>query len=263
MPDCSISSCDRPAIARGWCHAHYKRWQKHGDPDQGGPLPLSGHGKCRVEGCENAAHQHGYCASHKHRLDVHGDARAGRRPRNSDPDFCSVDGCERAVVSRGLCNNHYKRVRAHGDPLAGGISPLRGQSLQARHAHYTDQRQPDECWPWLASLSPKGYGQLQDGTSNVAAHRVAYEMAHGPIPEGHQVHHTCETKACQNPAHLVAMEPGAHTLAGSGFSGTNSRKTHCKRGHPLTPDNVYSYGGNRACKTCAIQRARSQGRRSR
>jgi hypothetical protein len=29
---CSVEACQNPAIARGWCHKHYKRWQLHGDP---------------------------------------------------------------------------------------------------------------------------------------------------------------------------------------------------------------------------------------
>jgi hypothetical protein len=33
---CQIEGCDKPMIARGWCHMHYKRWQKHGSPDIAG-----------------------------------------------------------------------------------------------------------------------------------------------------------------------------------------------------------------------------------
>ena len=29
---CSVPDCDKAAITRGWCQAHYRRWQRHGDP---------------------------------------------------------------------------------------------------------------------------------------------------------------------------------------------------------------------------------------
>lgn len=32
---CSIDGCGKPTAARGWCHAHYKKWQLHGDPTHG------------------------------------------------------------------------------------------------------------------------------------------------------------------------------------------------------------------------------------
>jgi hypothetical protein len=32
---CSVESCDKRAIARGWCDTHYRRWQRHGDADRG------------------------------------------------------------------------------------------------------------------------------------------------------------------------------------------------------------------------------------
>jgi len=38
----------------------------------------------------------------------------------------------------------------------------------------------------------------------------------------------------------------------------NSQKTHCKRGHELTPDNCYENRAGRKCKTCARDRAAAQ-----
>ncbi len=31
-PLCSIEECSKPALARGWCSAHYQMWRAHGDP---------------------------------------------------------------------------------------------------------------------------------------------------------------------------------------------------------------------------------------
>ena len=66
----------------------------------------------------------------------------------------------------------------------------------------------DACWPWTAATLPKGYGYFSvgsrtDGTQRTAyAHRVAYTIAHGPIPDGLHVLHKCDSPGCCNPAHL-------------------------------------------------------------
>lgn len=60
-----------------------------------------------------------------------------------------------------------------------------------------------ECWPWLQSRDLRGgYGQLHTWPKVLKAHRVAYELGHGAIPEGAQVRHTCDNPPCCNPAHL-------------------------------------------------------------
>jgi hypothetical protein len=63
--------------------------------------------------------------------------------------------------------------------------------------------QPEDCWPWQGYCTGKGYGRfgLAKGVS-VRAHRFAYELAHGPIPEGMSVCHHCDTPRCCNPKHL-------------------------------------------------------------
>ena len=62
----------------------------------------------------------------------------------------------------------------------------------------------DECWNWIACLSSSGYGFISGEHSGpmVAAHRVAWELTNGPIPDGMHVLHHCDNPRCCNPAHL-------------------------------------------------------------
>lgn len=61
---------------------------------------------------------------------------------------------------------------------------------------------PDECWEWQRGRTKLGYGKMQANKKPVGAHRVACELAHGPIPDGMVVMHSCDNPPCCNPAHL-------------------------------------------------------------
>jgi hypothetical protein len=111
-----------------------------------------------------------------------------------------------------------------------------------------DRRSPDECWLWLASLKPSGYGQFRLNGKTAYGHRVAYELLIGPIPAGLSLDHLCRNTACVNPSHL---EPVTHQENMSrGFFGA---KTHCPKGHEYTEENTRVTGGirpGRKCRTC-------------
>lgn len=71
-----------------------------------------------------------------------------------------------------------------------------------------DRRGPDECWPWKAGVDWDGYGLFcfgyRTGQKTRGAHRVAYLLVNGIIPEGLHVLHRCDNPPCCNPNHLYA-----------------------------------------------------------
>jgi hypothetical protein len=116
----------------------------------------------------------------------------------------------------------------------------------------------DGHWRWDGARSPQDYGFF-DGTT---AHRVAWKLFRGEVPEGMEVHHLCLTRWCVNPEHLALLTISENRLESWTRPRPNmgaNAKTHCKHGHPLVEGNLYwreRYGRReRQCRTCTREAA--------
>src|SRR5690242_1534338 len=111
------------------------------------------------------------------------------------------------------------------------------------------------CWLWQAFVNPStGYGLFRmPGT--IGAHRAAWLLLRGPIPDDFHIDHRCRVKTCVNPEHLEPVTPRMNTDRGS-----KSRRMYCVgAGHPMTPDNTGNRtDGQRYCKTCHREKARAK-----
>ena len=111
------------------------------------------------------------------------------------------------------------------------------------------------CWLWTGGVNHGGYGQFSDGRGkNGGAHRAAYEVFVGPIPEGLTLDHLCRVRCCVNPAHLEPVSMQENLRRGNSHlsaSIRHSKKEHCPKGHPYLGANLYiGTRGQRLCRRC-------------
>lgn len=77
--------------------------------------------------------------------------------------------------------------------------------LERRFWKWVTAGHPDSCWEWDGSRDHNGYGRLNSPGKTgpvLKAHRVSYELHHGPLTPELDVLHSCDNPPCVNPAHL-------------------------------------------------------------
>lgn len=134
-------------------------------------------------------------------------------------------------------------------------------------------RLPDQngCMLWTGAVRPDGYGQFQlhNKEKIYYAHRLAYEILVGAIPEGLQLDHLCRVRNCVAVSHLEPVTQTENLRRGNSsksWAAIQRSRTHCKNGHKFSPENtrVVKEGNKtvRRCRACDREKtARYRARR--
>lgn len=109
-----------------------------------------------------------------------------------------------------------------------------------------------DCWNWLGWKNNCGYGSFWLRDNDYLAHRVSYEHYKKPIEKDMTIDHICLNKSCVNPEHLRELTKSENSRLGNYTCIENILvpKTHCKRGHEFTEDNLVKGAVGRMCRTC-------------
>jgi hypothetical protein len=113
----------------------------------------------------------------------------------------------------------------------------------------------NECWNWLSSISPNGYGKISRNNYPLSAHVESYKYFHSDYDKNLCIDHICMNRKCVNPHHLRQVSFRDNCVYNSNsVSAKNLSKEECKHGHKFTDGNTIKKlkNGNihRLCRIC-------------
>lgn len=120
-------------------------------------------------------------------------------------------------------------------------------------------KRPGGCWEWRAAQNGYGYGVWLDPSfSTRSAHRVSWILYRGPIPDGMQVLHRCDNRACVNPDHLFlgTQRDNMHDMWAKGRQKTNKLPTAAIQSIKLSSEPVERLAELYGVSISAIYRVR-------
>lgn len=128
------------------------------------------------------------------------------RDAGPNPGGLCLCGCgQRTEIAR---QTSRRRGWVNGTPISyiAGHNTRARESLEEYFMARVKRAAPYECWEWTGPKA-HGYGRFKHQGKTYSAHRLAYELHYGPIPEAAHQHdycvlHACDNPACCNPAHL-------------------------------------------------------------
>ena len=112
------------------------------------------------------------------------------------------------------------------------------------------------CWIWLGGTL-NGYGYLRWGNKSYWVHRLSlWIYKNFNLDSGKVVLHRCSRRDCYNPSHLSEGTMSDNIQESVEIrTHRNSRKTHCKQGHPYSELNTtWNNRGQRICRICRIEK---------
>jgi hypothetical protein len=144
---------------------------------------------------------------------------------------CAMSKCDHSAHARGLCTKHYQAAKK-----TNSLPPK--TTLGDRLKRCSALNSGTGCVEWTGYKNQCGYGRLRHGKGLVYAHRLAWEIANGPIlNEDLRVLHRCDNPACIHPAHLF-LGTQADNMADMVFKGRQNRPMGERNGYSKLTENI-------------------------